>query len=90
MPDNGKSETYRGRYRVWQDKADALPPGEKRDMCMVIAEGYARLALLIEKSTANGHWCTSKLRARWPNPNQLLDDWLATDRIRASGHQHPV
>ena len=25
-----------------------------------------------------------------PNPKLLSDDWLATDRIRTSGHQHPV
>jgi len=25
-----------------------------------------------------------------PNPDLLSDDWLATDRSRASGRQHPV
>ena len=25
-----------------------------------------------------------------PNPKLLRDDWLATDRIRTSGHQHSV
>jgi hypothetical protein len=54
MPDNWNPETYRARFRAWQEKAASLPPGQERDACEVIAEGYARLALLIEESLANG------------------------------------
>jgi hypothetical protein len=49
MPDNWNPETYRARFRAWQEKAALLPPGQERDACEVIAEGYARLALLIEE-----------------------------------------
>jgi hypothetical protein len=40
--------------------------------------------------TPEGRWCTSRGRARWPNPKLLCGDRLATDGIRATGHQHPV
>jgi hypothetical protein len=50
MPDNWNAETYRRRAREWQEKADALPAGGERDACLVLAEGYAGLAELIEQS----------------------------------------
>ena len=40
----------------WRKEAEALPPGKERDGCMVLAEGYANLATLIEEVN-NG--CTS-------------------------------
>jgi hypothetical protein len=54
MPDHWTPETYRLQAKQWQEKADALFPGEERDTCLVIADGYAGLALLIEKSRAAG------------------------------------
>jgi hypothetical protein len=39
---------------------------------------------------AGGRWCAARRRARWPRPQAVMRDRLATDRIRASGHQHPV
>jgi hypothetical protein len=48
MPDSWNSETYRERARQWQAKADSLPPGDERDASRALAEGYLRLALLIE------------------------------------------
>lgn len=38
--------TYRQKSLEWKQKAEALPPGEARDVFMAIAEGYADLALL--------------------------------------------
>jgi hypothetical protein len=53
MPESWDPTTYRARAKNWQDKADALPPGEERDTCEALAEGYARLAQLIEESTGS-------------------------------------
>jgi hypothetical protein len=50
MPDNWNAETYRERSRQWREKADSLPPGREHDACVTLAEGYAGLAELIEKS----------------------------------------
>jgi hypothetical protein len=49
MPQHWNPETYRLQAKQWQDKADALSFGEEHDVCLVIAEGYAQLARLIEK-----------------------------------------
>jgi hypothetical protein len=50
MPDSWNAETYRERSRRWREQADALPPGKERDAYVVLAEGYAGLAELIEKA----------------------------------------
>jgi hypothetical protein len=50
MPDTWNAETYRERSRQWREKADSLPPGRERDACVALAEGYAGLAKLIERS----------------------------------------
>jgi hypothetical protein len=50
MPNDWNPKMYRCRARQWQDKALALPPGDERQACQVLAEGYARLARLIEKA----------------------------------------
>ena len=50
---SGYAETYRLQAKQWQEKADALSFGEEHDVCLVIAEGYTRLARLIEKRAAN-------------------------------------
>jgi hypothetical protein len=53
MPNDWNPVTYQCRARQWQDKADALPPGDERQTCEVLAEGYARLARLIEEAQAS-------------------------------------
>jgi len=50
MPDHWNAETYRERSRRWQEKVDSLLPGREHDACVALAEGYAHLAELIEKS----------------------------------------
>jgi hypothetical protein len=54
MPDQWNPETYRQRARQWEEKAATLAPGDERTTCLQIAEGYARLATLIEKSMSSG------------------------------------
>jgi hypothetical protein len=54
MPDQWNPDTYRQRARQWADKAATLPPGDERMTCLQIAEGYAHLAELIEKSMGSG------------------------------------
>jgi hypothetical protein len=41
---------YRERAEKWREEAEALPPSKERDAWMVLAEGYANLAALIEKA----------------------------------------
>jgi hypothetical protein len=53
MPGSWDPTIYRVRAKDWQDKAEALPAGEERDTCEALAEGYARLAQLIEESTGS-------------------------------------
>ena len=53
MSDHWNPETYRLKAKQWQEKADALSCGKDRDVYVVIAAGYAGLALLIEKRAAN-------------------------------------
>jgi hypothetical protein len=53
MPDSWNPETYQHRARQWQERGEALPPGKERDACVVLTEGYAHLAFLIEQSIAN-------------------------------------
>jgi hypothetical protein len=50
MPDSWDAEIYRARAMQWRERAEKLPKGEERDTCLVIAEGYANLAALIEKT----------------------------------------
>jgi hypothetical protein len=50
MPNDWNPETYRRRAEQWQDKAVALPSGDERQACEVLAQGYARLAQLIEQA----------------------------------------
>ena len=53
MPDHGNPETYHLQAKQWRKKAGGLSCGKEREVYLVIAEGYARLALLIEKRVAN-------------------------------------
>ena len=50
MPNEWNPETYRRRARQWHDKAVALPSGDERQVCEALAQGYARLAQLIEQA----------------------------------------
>ncbi|MGD0108877.1 MAG: hypothetical protein ABSC06_33315 [Rhodopila sp.] len=61
MPGTWDVETYRARTQKWRTEAETLPPGKERDACMVLAQGYANLATLIEKenegrSGGNNGW----------------------------------
>jgi len=53
MSDHWNAEKYRLKAKQWQEKADALSGGKERDVYVLIAEGYAGLALLIEERAAN-------------------------------------
>jgi hypothetical protein len=50
MPDQWNAETYREQERRWRVAADKLPEGCERDVCLTLAEGYAHLAKLIDRS----------------------------------------
>jgi hypothetical protein len=50
MPGTWNAETYRDRAEKWRKEAEALSPGAERDACMKLADGYATLAALIEKT----------------------------------------
>jgi hypothetical protein len=54
MPESWDPEIYQQRAKAWRDRAATLPPGREHDACVVLAEGYARLAGLIEGSQAPG------------------------------------
>jgi hypothetical protein len=48
MPDSWDAGEYRNRATAWLQKAESLPEGHEREACFVLAEGYVRLAELIE------------------------------------------
>jgi hypothetical protein len=48
MPDSWDAGEYRNRATAWLQKAESLPEGPEREACFVLAEGYVRLAELIE------------------------------------------
>jgi hypothetical protein len=50
VPESWDPAVYRERAKAWRDKAITLPDDDpQRAVCVEIAEGYARLALLIER-----------------------------------------
>ena len=51
MFDSWNPETYRLRSAEWREEAGRYSAG-KRDVSLVIAEGYARLAQLVEERAA--------------------------------------
>ena len=53
MPGSWDPQVYRERARAWQAEADKLAPGKTRDATLALAEGYARLADLIEQDCAD-------------------------------------
>jgi hypothetical protein len=48
MPDSWDPERYKQLAKEWRDRAASLPEGRDRDACVTIAEGYKRLAEIIE------------------------------------------
>jgi hypothetical protein len=49
MPDSWDSEQYKERAKAWRDRAASLSEGfPERDACVILAEGYERLAEIIE------------------------------------------
>jgi hypothetical protein len=48
MPESWDAGVYRNRATAWLQKAETLPEGHERKACIVLAEGYVRLAELIE------------------------------------------
>ena len=54
MPDLWDAGEYRNRALAWRQKAESLPEGRERDACFALAEGYERLAKLLEARKAPG------------------------------------
>jgi hypothetical protein len=50
MPDAWNAAIYLERAMRWRAAAEELPLGEQRDSCLALADQYAKLAKLIEKS----------------------------------------
>ena len=51
-PDSWDAGEYRNRATAWLQKGESLPEGPEREACFVLAEGYVRLAELIEAQDA--------------------------------------
>ena len=51
MPQSLDAADYRNRATVWLYKADTLPEGAQREACLLLADGYERLARLLEART---------------------------------------
>ena len=43
---------YRNRATAWPQRAESLHEGREREACLTLAEGYVRLAELIEAQDA--------------------------------------
>ena len=53
MPDHWDPTYYRERAKAWREKAATLPEDHlERAVCVEIAEGYERLAILLEQRGA--------------------------------------
>jgi hypothetical protein len=53
MPGSWDPAVYRERAKAWHAQADKMEPGETRHATLALAEGYARLADLIEQDCAD-------------------------------------
>jgi hypothetical protein len=53
VPGTFSSETTRRARRKWE-KADAVGPGNEREACTVLAEGYANLGANVEALVMDG------------------------------------
>ena len=50
MPENWDPAFYRERAKAWRDKAASLPEDHlERAVCVELAEGYEKLATLLEQ-----------------------------------------
>jgi hypothetical protein len=54
MPETWDAKRYRALSVKWREEAETLPPGKSRDACMALAEGYAKLAAIIEEEGLGG------------------------------------
>jgi hypothetical protein len=48
MPESWNAGEYRNRATAWLQKAESMPAGRERDACLVLADGYTKLAELLE------------------------------------------
>lgn len=48
MPDGWDPARYRERAKQWRDRAASVPEGPEREAYVAIAEGYEKLAEIIE------------------------------------------
>jgi len=51
--DSWKPALFREQARYWRGQAQKLPPSGQQAVCLEIAEGYSRLAGLVEKRQAS-------------------------------------
>ena len=49
MPDNWDPAVYRDRARRWRERAATSRQDQERAVCLELAEGYERLAALLEQ-----------------------------------------
>ena len=55
MPENWDPAHYRERAKAWRDKATTLPEDHpERLVCVELAEGYDKLATLLEQRRGRG------------------------------------
>lgn len=55
MPGGWNPAPYWERARKWREQAEAMSPGKEREACLALAERYANLAAIIERSTDVPH-----------------------------------
>jgi hypothetical protein len=53
MPGSWDPQVYRERGKAWQAEADKIAAGPPKDATLALAEGYAKLADLIEQDCAD-------------------------------------
>jgi hypothetical protein len=49
VPGRSDPEVYRDLATIWLHRAELLPDGLERNICLILSEGYARLAALLDK-----------------------------------------
>jgi hypothetical protein len=55
MPGSWDPQVYRDRTTAWQAEAGKMAPGPTKDATLMLAEGYAKLAEMIEQDCASGN-----------------------------------
>jgi hypothetical protein len=66
MPDSWDPNLYRQRAEAWRQRAALLEDEDQQDTCLDIADGYDRLAGLIEAETQR--FLTSQDNPESPRP----------------------